>query len=94
MQTRPQQVRYAISLSGDTVMIELETDRFRLTIPVGDAMAFAMGWSDLGYDEANDGMRRIIGALAVDTMEYNEQWRDAAVARACLNEKWPGCFSY
>ena len=75
-------------------MIKRDGERFRLTIPVGDALAFAMGWSDLGCEEVNDATRRIMGLLTLDTLEYSERWRDAALARACLVERWPGCFSF
>lgn len=70
----------------------LEGERFRLAIPVEDALAFAMGWSDLGYNEPPDTMRRVMGALAVDSLEYSEQWRAASMARSCLQDRWPGCF--
>ena len=53
-----------------------------------------MGWSDLGYAEPNDASRRVMGALALDTLEYSEQWREAAVARACLMKRWPGEFTF
>ena len=72
-------------------MIDVHGERYRLTIPIGDALAFAMGWSDLHYAEPNDAMRRIMGFLAVDALEYTERWRDAAVARACLLQRWPQC---
>jgi hypothetical protein len=75
-------------------MMELDSERFRLSIPVGDALAFAMGWSDLGYAEPSDGMRRVVGALAVDLLEQNEQWREAAIARSCLDQKWPDGFTF
>ena len=68
--------------------------RFRLTIPLRDAFAFAMGWSDLGYASANDSMRRIVGVLVIDSLEYSEQWRTSARVRACLMKKWPGCFCF
>jgi hypothetical protein len=71
-----------------------EQTRFRLTIPVRDAFAFAMGWSDLGYESPSDAMRQVIGLLVVDCLEYSEQWRVSAQARACLDERWPGCFSF
>ena len=74
--------------------MEPEGERFRLTIPVQEALAFAMGWSDLGYREASDATRRVMGALAVDTLEYTEQWREAALARACLEERWPNEFTF
>lgn len=74
--------------------MEFDGERFRLSIPVGDALAFAMGWSDLSYTEPSDGMRRVMGALAVDALEYAERWREAALARTCLGEKWPGAFTF
>ncbi len=73
-------------------MLELEGERFRLTIPIGDALSFALGRSDLGCSDADDGLRRIMGAFALDALEYSEQWRAAAYARASLEEKWPDCF--
>lgn len=69
-----------------------EQTRYRLTIPLGDALAFAMGWSDLGYESPSDAMRQVVGLLVVDGLEYSEQWRVSAQARACLAEKWPDCF--
>ena len=78
----------------EDILIELNEERFRLTISTGDALAFAMGWSDLGYDQPNDVSRRVMGALALDSLEYSEQWREAAVARACLVKRWPGEFSF
>jgi hypothetical protein len=52
-----------------------------------------MGWSDLGYDCPSDPMRKLMGFLVVDSLEYSEQWRASAQARECLAERWPGCFS-
>jgi hypothetical protein len=73
-------------------MTEEET-RFRLTIPLEEAFAFAMGWTDLGYSGASDAMRHVIGLLVVDALEYSEEWRASARARARLAERWPGgCF--
>ena len=66
--------------------------RFRLAIPLWDAFAFAMGWSDLDYPAPNDRMRQVIGLLVVDSLEYSEQWRASARARECLEEKWPDVF--
>ena len=45
-------------------MISTEEEFVRLTIPLDDAVAFAMGWSNLGYSEPSDGMRRVVGVLA------------------------------
>ena len=70
-------------------MIELEDERFRLTIPLDEAIPFAMGWSDLQLDEPTDHLRQLIGLLALDALEYSEEWRAAATFRACLAEKWP-----
>ena len=72
--------------------MKLEQTRFRLAIPLQDAFAFAMGWSDLGYAAANDPIRQVIGLLVVDSLEYSEQWPASARARQCLEEKWPGLF--
>ena len=68
--------------------------RFRLTIPVADAFAFAMGWSDLGYESPSSTMRQVMGLLVVDGLEYSEEWRISAQARACLAERWPECFCF
>jgi hypothetical protein len=73
-------------------MIQEEQTRFRLAIPVGDAFAFAMGWSDLGSESPSDTMRQVIGLFVLDCLEYSEQWRVAAQARASLADKWPDCF--
>ena len=73
--------------------MELEQTRFRLAIPLWDAFAFAMGWSDLGYATANDRMRQVMGLLVLDSLEYSEQWRAFARTRECLEEKWPDLFS-
>lgn len=72
--------------------MELEQTRFRLTIPLDDAFAFAMGWSNLGYAAANDSMRKVVGLLVVDSLEYSEQWRASTRARQCLQDKWPDLF--
>ena len=72
--------------------MELEQLRFRLAIPVPDAFAFAMGWSDLDYADANDRLRLLMGFLVVDSLEYSEEWRASARAKRCLDEKWPGLF--
>lgn len=69
-------------------MLHLIEDRFHLAIPVGDAVSFAMGWSDLGYSDPNDAMRKIVGLLAIDALEYSEQWRAASLLRSCLRHRW------
>lgn len=74
-------------------MVTNDDEQLRLTIPVTEALAFALGESDLGYAWPDDGMRKLIGVLALDALEYSEEWRSAALARARLTEKWPECFS-
>lgn len=68
--------------------------RFRLTIPIDDAFAFAMGESDLSYAGATDEMRQLIGLLVVDNLEYAEHWRVSTEVRACLAARWPECFAF
>jgi hypothetical protein len=72
--------------------MKLEQTRFRLAIPLQDAFAFAMGWSDLAYAAANDPIRQVIALLVLDSLEYSEQWRASARVRQCLEKKWPGLF--
>jgi hypothetical protein len=69
-------------------MFTVEEERFRLAIPLRDAIAFAMGWSDLGYEEPKTELRKIVGFLAIDALEYSEQWRTAALLRTCLEHRW------
>jgi hypothetical protein len=73
-------------------VIRIEGERFQLAIPIAQAIAFSMGWSDLEDTEPNDVRRRLIGVLAIDALEYTEQWRAAGLLRACLKSKWPDCF--
>ena len=68
--------------------------RFRLTIPIGEAFAFAMGRTDLRYREASDEMRQVMGLLVIDNLEYSEQWRASAQVRACLAVRWPNCRAF
>lgn len=70
-------------------MVIIEGEIVRLTAPVHEAVAFAMGWSDCGFVEPTPAMRRIIGELAIDSLEYAEEWRLAAMLRDCLAEQ-PG----
>jgi hypothetical protein len=73
-------------------MIDSAVDRFVLAISLPDAVRFAMGWTDLAYDEPDEGLRQVIGLLALDELEYSEEWRSAALLRACLREKWRDSF--
>ena len=70
-------------------MIEANDDRYRLTIPLTDAIPFAIGSSNLGYADPSNELRQLIGLLVIDALEYSEQWRAAALIRRCLQEKWP-----
>lgn len=70
-------------------MIDVEGERFRLAIPMHDAVFFAMGWSDLGYDAPAEALRQVVGLIAIDALEYDEKWRAAALLRLCLRERWP-----
>jgi hypothetical protein len=74
-------------------MSAIEGERYRLKIPVDEALAFALGSSDLDYTEPSDELRRVMGALALDSLEYTEQWRAASAARNRLREKWPDDFA-
>jgi hypothetical protein len=68
--------------------------RFRLTIPIEEAFAFALGESDLNYTEPLDEMRQVIGLLIIDKLEYAEHWRVAAEVRACLAARWPSVWAF
>jgi hypothetical protein len=70
-------------------MIELDEERFRLTISFDEAIAFAIGMSDLRYQDPEDELRQLVGLVALDSLQYTEQWRAAGLVRACLKEKWP-----
>ena len=68
-------------------MVTVEGEFVRLAVPIHEAVAFAVGWSDGGFAEPSPAMRRIIGELAIDSLEYAEEWRLAAMVRECLNEQ-------
>ncbi len=70
-------------------MIEANEERYRLTIPLSDAIPFVMGESDLDYIHPTDELRQLVGLLVIDTLEYSEEWRAAALLRSFLQEKWP-----
>ena len=62
------------------------------SITLGDALDFAMGLTELGYREPCDDIRRIMGAIVLDTLQYGEYWRLAELTRLSLADKWPGFF--
>ena len=68
-----------------------DNDALRLTIPIEDAFAFAMGEVDRGPGETPDLSRQLVGVLIIDALEYAESWRLAAEARALLASRWPHC---
>ena len=70
-------------------MINIEGEFVRLTIPLDEAVAFAMGGTDLRSTQPTPAMRRIVGELAVDALQYREQWREAAILRKSIRHLWP-----
>ena len=61
----------------------------RLLLPIDDAVSFALGWSDLDLEQPTDLLRQVVGLLTVDKLEYAEEWRNAAMLRICLEDRWP-----
>jgi hypothetical protein len=70
-------------------MIESNGERYHLTIPLADAVNFAVGDSDLDYSSPSDELRQVVGLIALDMLEYTEQWRAAGMLRTALTGKWP-----
>jgi hypothetical protein len=70
-------------------MIETDGERYRLTIPISDAIEFAIGRSDLTYADPSEELRQLVALLAMDALEYTEQWRAAAYLRGIVKLKWP-----
>jgi hypothetical protein len=60
-----------------------------LAVPIEEAVLFALGLTDLDLDEPSDHARQLIGLIAVDQLEYSEQWRLSGIIRTALKEKWP-----
>ena len=73
-------------------MIESRDERFRLTIPLADAVRFAIGASDLHYEDPSEELRQLVGLLALDMLEYSEQWRMAGLLRGSMQASWPDLF--
>ena len=69
--------------------IEFHDEQLRLTIPLSDAVSFAMGWTDLDYREPADHLRHVVGILAIDALQRSEQWRLASMLQGCLASRWP-----
>ena len=69
--------------------IAFEDERLRLTIPLSDAVSFAMGWSDLEYRDPADHLRQVVGILAIDALQRSEQWRLATMLQRCFANRWP-----
>ena len=70
-------------------MIELEGERFRLPVPLQEATAFAMGWSDLGCTAPPDALRQAVGILVIDALQFSEEWHLAGLVSTCLALRWP-----
>ena len=64
-------------------------DQLSLDVPIEEAVLFALGLTDLDLNEPTDHVRQLIGLIAIDQLEYCEQWRDSAIVRKALKEKWP-----
>ena len=45
-----------------------------LAVPIEEAVLFALGLTDLDLDEPSDHARQLIGLIALDHLEYSEQW--------------------
>ena len=60
-----------------------------LAVPIEEAVLFALGLTDLDLDEPSDHARQLIGLIAVDHLEYSEQWRLSGIIPTALKEKWP-----
>ena len=72
------------------MMIEqLENGHLRLTIPVAEAVFFALGWSAPEVKKEKEWVHQLVGLLAVDALEYSEQWRAASMVGVMLRNKWP-----
>jgi hypothetical protein len=60
-----------------------------LPVPIEEAVLFALGFTDLDLDKPSDHARQLIGLIALDHLEYSEQWRVSGMLRMALKEKWP-----
>jgi hypothetical protein len=58
-------------------------------VPIEEAVFFALGLTDLDLNRPSDHARQLIGLVAVDHLEYSEQWWLSGVIRKALKEKWP-----
>ena len=61
----------------------------RLDVPIEEAVLFALGLTDLGLNQPSDHGRQLIGLIALDHLQYSEQWRVSGMLRIALNQKWP-----
>ena len=73
----------------ETPLIQLEGERFRLTVPLQQATEFAMGWSDLGCADPPDALSQAVGVLVIDALQFSAQWRLAALVSTCLALRLP-----
>jgi hypothetical protein len=60
-----------------------------LGVPIEEAVLFALGLTNLDLVEPSDHARQLVGLIAVDHLEYSEQWRLSGIIRKALKEKWP-----
>ena len=73
----------------ETPLIELDGERFCLTVPIKEATAFALGWSDLGCTAPPDALRQAVGILVIDALQFSEEWRLAGMVSTCFALEWP-----
>ncbi|MEP6955669.1 MAG: hypothetical protein ABI883_02500 [Chthoniobacterales bacterium] len=69
-------------------MIKQDGDTYTLAVPLLEAVTFSLGWDDHGYIDPPVFLRQLVGALAVDSLEYQEQWKIAGVLKEALEDKW------
>jgi len=67
----------------------MTSPQLSLALPIEEAVRFALALTDLDLDEPSDHARQLIGLIAVDHLEYSEQWRLSGIIRTALKEKWP-----
>ena len=69
--------------------ISISRPEFCLDLQIDEAVLFALGLTDLELDQPGDNARKLIGLIALDHLEYSEQWRVSAMLRTELKKRWP-----
>jgi hypothetical protein len=65
----------------------MSSSQLRLAVPIEEAVLFALGLTDLDLDEPSDHARQLIGIIAVDHLEYSEQWQLSGIIRTALKAR-------